>query len=228
MSGRALVAGGSSAIGRAVAGELAGLGLDVTLWGRDAGRLAEAAGSCGGTSRQVDVTDRAALRAAADELVAGGDLRAVVWAAGLFDRAPADAADAGTWGDLLDVNLTAAAVVTPLLLPALLETRGALVYLGSGASRQAFPNNAAYVASKHGIAGLAGAVWHDVKARGVRVSLVSPGLVAAGAALGAPAAQASPELLLRPSDVAAAVRFVVTFPGPGCPTEVVLSPPVDG
>jgi NADP-dependent 3-hydroxy acid dehydrogenase YdfG len=38
----------------------------------------------------------------------------------------------------------------------------ALVYLGSGAARQAYAHNAAYVASKHGVAGLAGATFLDV------------------------------------------------------------------
>ena len=193
------------------------------LWGRDPGRLAAAAAGCSGSARAVDLRDRPALVEAA---AAAGDLTAVVWAAGVFDHGPADTADPGAWAELLDVNLTAAALVTRAVLPGLLRSApAALVYLGSGAARQAFPDNAAYVASKHGLAGLAGGVWADVGGRGVRVALVSPGLVAAGAGLRAPAARAHPELLLRPGDVAAAVRFVLEFPGPGCPTEIVLSVP---
>lgn len=83
------------------------------------------------------------------------------------------------------------------------------------------------MASKHGLAGLAGlagATFLDVRDRGVKVSLVSPGLVAAGAGLLSPAGRTSPERLLTPADVAAAVRFVVTFSGTGCPTEIVLQP----
>ncbi|MEU2347988.1 SDR family oxidoreductase [Modestobacter sp. NPDC049651] len=233
-SARALVVGGSSTIGRAIALELAGLGLDVTLWGRDPQRLAEASGACatvGVPSRwqQVELTDRPALRRAAAEVSAGGGLAAVVWAAGVFDWAPADRADPDRWAEVLDVNLTAAALTTRLLLPAVLaDPPGALVYLGSGAARQAFPDNAAYVASKHGLAGLAGGVWADVRTRGVRVSLISPGLVAAGAALAAPVVQQHPDQVLQPAQVAAAVRFVLTFPGPGCPTEIVLEPPLTG
>ena len=71
-----------------------------------------------------------------------------------------------------------------------------LVYVGFCAARLACPDNAAYVASKHGLRGLAEGVWLDVRAQDVKVSTVSPGLVAA------------------------AVRFVVTFPGRGCPTEI--------
>ena len=60
----------------------------------------------------------------------------------------------------------------------------------------------------------------DVRDRGVKVSLISPGLVAAGAGLRAPIAAAHPDWLLQPSDVAAAVAFVVTYPERGCPTEI--------
>jgi NADP-dependent 3-hydroxy acid dehydrogenase YdfG len=127
-------------------------------------------------------------------LVIGGPrLGAVVWAAGLFDWADADVAEPDTWDRLFDVNLAAAAVATRLLLPGLLAASpSSLIYLGSMASRQPFQHNAAYVASKHGLAGLAGAVWLDVRDRGVKVSLVAPGLVAAGAGLRSPQARPVP------------------------------------
>lgn len=231
-AGTALVVGSSSSIGTAIAAELGSLGHDLLLWGRDAARLAATADRCRATDRsvsveRVDVSDRTELAAAADRAAAAASLRVVVWAAGLFDWAPADAADPSTWDQVLDVNLAAAAALTPRVLPALVANApSALVYLGSGASRQAFPGNAAYVASKHGLAGLAGAVFLDVRDRGVKVSLVSPGPVAAGASLRSPAGQ-RPERLLRPDDVAAAVRFVVTFPATGCPTEVVVHPQLE-
>ncbi len=96
-----------------------------------------------------------------------------------------------------------------------------LVLLGSGAARTAFPGNPAYVASKHGLAGFARAVFLDVRDRDVAVTLLSPGLVAAGAGLrsGAPA-----DRLLQPDDVAAAVRWVVATPAHVCPVEVDLQP----
>jgi NADP-dependent 3-hydroxy acid dehydrogenase YdfG len=222
---QALVVGGSSAIGRAVAAELAGLGLRLTLWGRDPDRLAASAQACGGRVDAVELTDAAAVAGAVERLTAGGPLRAVVYAAGVFDWAPADQADVAAWEEVLTVNLTAAAVLTRLALPALIAAApSALVYLGSGAAHQAFATNAAYVASKHGLAGLARATFLDVRDRGVKVSLVSPGLVAAGAGLLSPAGRRAPEHLLAPEDVAAAVRFVVTFPARGCPTEIRLQP----
>lgn len=223
---RALVVGGSSDIGRAVAVSLAGLGHEVVLWGRDAGRLEAAATACGGADvGLVDVTDTAAARRELDRVVARGGLDVVVWAAGVFDWAPAHEADPSRWEQVLDVNLTAAAVLTTLVLPTLVEhAPSALVYVGSGAARRAYPFNAAYVASKHGLVGLAHATFLDVRDHGVKVSIVSPGLVAAGAGLLSPAGQERPGDLLTPGDVAAAVCFVVTFPVTGCPVEIDLQP----
>ena len=223
---RALVVGGSSDIGRAVGVSLAGLGHEVVLWGRDAGRLEVAALACGGAEvGVVDVTDSAAVRRELDRVLAAGGLDVVVWAAGVFDWAPAHEADPSSWERVLDVNLTAAAVLTTLVLPSLVaRAPSALVYVGSGAARRAYPFNAAYVASKHGLVGLAHATFLDVRDHGVKVSIVSPGLVAAGAGLLSPAGQERPGDLLTPDDVAAAVRFVVTFPATGCPVEIDLQP----
>ncbi|HYO39345.1 MAG TPA: SDR family oxidoreductase [Nocardioidaceae bacterium] len=228
MVGTALVVGGSSDIGRATAAVLAQDGHEVVLWGRNRERLTrarDAVVSSGGVAHAVpvDVTVRAELATAARDLA--GELRVVVWAAGVFDWADADVADARVWERLLDVNLTSAALTTRLLLPRLLDSApSTLVYIGSGAARAAFAHNAAYVASKHGLAGLAQAVWLDVRDRGVKVSLVSPGLVAAGAGLASPAGMTHPELLLAAEDVAAAVRFVVGYSNRGCPTEIRLEP----
>ncbi|GGM05810.1 SDR family oxidoreductase [Nakamurella endophytica] len=235
--GRAVVVGGSSAIGRTVAVELAGLGYEIEVWGRDVGRLAAAvtacraagvaARSCSVQLEQPDSVRAALARSGIGVPAPPGTLplRVVVWAAGVFDWAPADEGDPDIWSRLLEVNLVAAARVTTAVLPALAAAApSALVYLGSTAAHLSFPNNAAYVASKHGLAGLAEAVFLDVRDRGVKVSLVSPGLVAAGAGLRSPAGRQRPETLLDPADVAAAVRFVVTYPARGCPTLVRVEP----
>ena len=226
----ALVIGASSAIGSAIAGELASLGMSVTLWGRDLERLRQAAALCHESGRpthvdQVDVTDDTAVRRAVAELAGRGPLRVAVYAAGVFDWAPADQADAATWQQVIDVNLTAAATATTYLLPALITAApSSLIYIGSGAAHRTFANNAAYVASKHGLAGLAEAVFLDVRDRDVKISLISPGMVSAGASLTTPVAQHRPHELLTPADVAAAVRFVATFPARGCPTHIQLQP----
>lgn len=229
-AGHALVVGATSDIGAAVVRRLTGLGHSVTAWGRSEERLAGLAGQGPQVSTdRVDVTDDAAVVAALERLdeeaTVRGPLRVVVWAAGLFDWAPADQADPATWGRLLDVNLTAAARLVPRALRRLRAvTPSTLVLVASGAAHRVYPANAAYVASKHGLAALGAAAFLDVRAHGVRVSVVSPGLVAAGAGLQSPLGRAAPERLLTPDDVAGAVEYVVTFPGHGCPVLVELQP----
>jgi NADP-dependent 3-hydroxy acid dehydrogenase YdfG len=230
-----LVVGGTSEIGGAIVERLVDRGHTVTAWGRSQERLAALVDRHGTAvvPDRVDVTDDGAVAAALERLDRHLDgtteLRVVVWAAGVFDWAPAHEADPAAWGTLLDVNLTAAARLTPRVLVRLRRaTPSTLVYLASGAAHRVFPGNAAYVASKHGLAALAAATFLDVREFGVRVSVVSPGLVAAGAGRWSPLGQAQPERLLTPHDVAGAVDYVVGFPGHGCPVLVELQPLAQG
>jgi NADP-dependent 3-hydroxy acid dehydrogenase YdfG len=232
IGGQALVVGATSEIGTAVAAGLVSEVDRLVLWGRDPERLAGAAAACRDAradveveTRAVDVTSTVELADGVVALRAGGPLKVVVWTPGLFDWAPADEADPARWREIAEVNVTAPMEFTPLVLPALVEAApSALIYLGSGAGHAIYPNNAAYVASKHAMAALAHATYADVRGHRVKVSLIAPGLVAAGAALWSPVGQEHPEWLLRPADVAAAVRFVVGFGDHGCPTEIRLQP----
>lgn len=197
------------------------------LWGRDLARLRETASRCEGSCLVdvVDVTDRAAVGEALERVRADGRLSVVVWAAGVFDWAPADQADPEAWQLLLTTNLTAAAVPTALVLPQLIEAAPSarLHQVGGGPPclrqqrrvrrQQARPRRP----GRRDVPGRA-------RDRGVKVSVVSPGLVAAGAGLLSAAGRQRPAALLAPADVAAAVRFVVTFPATGCPTEIELQP----
>ncbi|WP_138758073.1 SDR family oxidoreductase [Modestobacter altitudinis] len=212
--GTALVVGASSAIGAAVVRALTAAGHDCLGWGRDVGRLPE-------RSRVVDLRSPREVDAALAELP--DRLSVVVYAAGLFDWAPADEGDPDVWDELLTVNLAAALRVTRGVLPALLAAApSSLVLLGSAAAHGAFAGNPAYVASKHGLAGFARSVFLDVRDRDVAVTLLSPGLVAAGAGLRAPGVD--PSRLIQPDDVADAVRWVVGTPAHVCPVEVQLQP----
>jgi NADP-dependent 3-hydroxy acid dehydrogenase YdfG len=226
------VIGATSEIGTAIAASLVTVVDRLVLWGRDAGRLAGAAETCRAArpelvveTRPVDVTSSAELVAGVAALGAGGPLKVAVWTPGLFDWAPADEADPERWRALAEVNVTAPTEFTPLVLPALVDAApSTLIYLGSGGGHAIYPNNAAYVSSKHALAALAHATYADVRRHRVKVSVIAPGLVAAGVALSSPVGREHPERLLRPEDVAAAVRFVVDFGDHGCPTEIRLQP----
>ncbi|HZA72157.1 MAG TPA: SDR family NAD(P)-dependent oxidoreductase [Propionibacteriaceae bacterium] len=231
-SGQGLVVGATSEIGTAIATSLVSEVNRLVLWGRDPDRLAGAAAACRAArpeleveTRAVDVTRSAELADGVAALCAGGPVKVVVWTPGLFDWAPAQEADSARWRELAEVNVTAPMEFTPLVLPALVDAApSALIYLGSGGGHAIYPNNAAYVSSKHAIAALAHATYADVRRYRVKVCVIAPGLVAAGPALWSPVGQEHPERLLRPEDVAAAVRFVVGFGDHGCPTEIRLQP----
>lgn len=219
---RALLVGATSEIGRGLAVELALLGHDLVLWGRWQPELEVTAAQvrAGGAevrTASVDVTDAAALSAE--------PLHVAVRTPGLFDWGRVDRADPTAWRALLEGNVTAPAVFTALVAPLLVSAApSSLVYLGSGAGHQAYPDNAAYVASKHGLTGLARATFLDLRDADVKVSLISPGMVAAGASLLSPVGQQRPHELLAVADVAAALRFVVTSSPACCTTEIQLQP----
>lgn len=225
---RALLVGATSDLGRGMALELA-VDHDLVLWGRRPDALASAAEQARGvgaevTTAVVDVTGDAALRAAVAAL-ADRPLHVAVWTPGLFDWGRADGADPAVWRAVLDVDVTAPAVFTALVAPLLVAAApSSLLYLGSGAGHQAYPDNAAYVAGKHGLTGLARATFLDLRDVGVKVSLLSPGMVAAGASLWSPAGQRHPDDLLAVADVAAALRFVLRSSPSCCPTEIHLQP----
>jgi len=152
-SGQALVVGASSEIGRAVAVMLAQEGHDLALWGRDRTRLLSAVREVEALGQRcslatVDVTDYEALREQLAHVLGSGRVRL---GAGRRGRPAHLRAGAGR-------DLTTAVVLTALVLPALVQVApSVLVFIGSGASRLAFPSNAAYVTSKHGLPGLANA-----------------------------------------------------------------------
>jgi short-subunit dehydrogenase len=83
--------------------------------------------------------------------------------------------------EILQVNLIATMQVCHALLPRLLEQgRGHIVNIGSDLGRRPLANMAPYVASKHGLAGFSHSLLREVKDRGVRVSLVQPGIIDTG------------------------------------------------
>jgi NADP-dependent 3-hydroxy acid dehydrogenase YdfG len=220
----ALVVGATSGLGAAIARTLGEAGHHLALWGRDRQRLeavveeGRRTGAAHGTA--LDVRDRPALDAAAGALDGLPPLGVAVWAAGVFDWALADEADPARWDEVLDVNLAAAAHWAALVAPRLVAAAPArLVLLASGAGHTAYRNNAAYVASKHGLVGLGRALFEDLRDRGVGVSIVSPGIVDAGGGRLAP-----PGPKLRVEDVTAAVRYIVESAPGCCPTEVLLQP----
>ncbi len=176
----ALVTGGASGIGRAIARELASRGARVAVVDLDGeAATAVAAELAGGLALRCDVADPAACEAAVarvgDEL---GPVDILVNDAGLQHVSPIATFPIERWRYLIDVMLVAPFVLTRAVLPGMTARGwGRIINMGSIHSLVASPNKSAYTAAKHGILGLTRATALEVGAHGVTVNAICPAFV---------------------------------------------------
>ncbi|ODT20121.1 MAG: 3-hydroxyacyl-CoA dehydrogenase [Mesorhizobium sp. SCN 65-12] len=176
----ALVTGGGSGVGRAIALTLAEAGVDVTICGRREAALAEVTQENKRIHGLVaDVTDEAemiALYAKAE--AARGPIDIVVANAGMSGSAPAHRTSMADWQRTLDVNLTGSFLtVKPALAGMAARKTGRIVFVASTAGLKGYGYVAPYVAAKHGVVGLMRALAVETAKSGVTVNAVCPGFV---------------------------------------------------
>ena len=180
----ALVTGGGSGLGRAVARRYVAEGASVGLLDVDGDRLGAVADELGDdvVTIQGDVTDLADNeRAVAETVAAFGKLDVFVGNAGVFDNnvsLPELDADsvAESFHDLFGVNVLGYILGARAALPELIETGGRMVFSASQASFGADGGGVLYVPSKHAVAGLVRQLAFEL-APEVRVNAVAPGYV---------------------------------------------------
>ena len=179
----AVVIGGTSGIGRAIALGLAAAGADVVPSGRREGLALEVAREIEQTGRRslvrcVDVTDAQSVAALADAvLTTFGQVDILVNAAGITKRTPSvDVSDA-EWESILDTNLTGVLRACRVFGKHMIARRyGRIINIGSLTSLVALHEVAAYGASKAGVAALTKSLAIEWAPFGVCVNAILPGV----------------------------------------------------
>jgi NAD(P)-dependent dehydrogenase (short-subunit alcohol dehydrogenase family) len=176
----AVVTGGGTGIGAAVARALAGEGAKLTLVGRRREPLEEVASTfAGALVAPADVTTRDEVdRAFALARDAHGPVAILVSNAGAAESAPFAKVSETLWREMLAVNLDGMFHCCQAALPDLLAAeRGRIVTIASMAGLHGFAYAAPYVAAKHGAVGLTRALAAEYARTALRVNAVCPGFV---------------------------------------------------
>jgi NAD(P)-dependent dehydrogenase (short-subunit alcohol dehydrogenase family) len=184
LTGRtAVVVGGTTGIGRALALGLADAGADVVATGRRANIVEEVAAAIESRGRRTlrvasDVADAASLHRLRDACVTGfGHVDIVVAAAGVTRRVATLEMTDADWSQILETNLTGMLRTYQAFAPGMIaQRRGRLIGIGSLASFVGLMEVAAYTASKAGVAGLTRALAVEWAPHGVTVNAIAPGV----------------------------------------------------
>jgi NAD(P)-dependent dehydrogenase (short-subunit alcohol dehydrogenase family) len=173
----ALVTGGGSGIGAAIAIALANAGTEVTICGRRKAVLDKtAAGHKNIHAEPADVTDRESVAHLYRQAQAGrGKFDIVVANAGGAQSAPFEKISAELWLNTLNVNLTGAFYSVQPAIAGMRECGwGRIVFIASTAGIRAAPYIAPYVAAKHGVVGMARSLALETAKDGITVNAVCP------------------------------------------------------
>jgi NADP-dependent 3-hydroxy acid dehydrogenase YdfG len=239
----AVVTGASSGIGEATAERLAALGARVAVAARRADRLKALAGrirSAGGTALvlPLDVTDRAAVAAAADRVASElGPVDLVFNNAGVQLISPIDDLRVDDWQRQIDLNVTGVMNVIGAFVPHLVEAAAAgrpadLISTSSIAATRVLEKFSVYSGTKAYISHLTRLLRVELGRKMVRVSTIEPGMVDTELPSHVTDPDASTLMadlireieVLSPADVAETVAFIASVPRHVNLTEITILP----
>jgi len=226
----ALVTGSSRGIGKAVAFRLAALGAPVCLCGRDEETLNITANELQPTGARIlalraDVTKEkevlSLVHATEKQL---GPISILVNNAGTGTGGfgPIQEKTEAEWDHILNTNLKSVFFVSRAVVPGMIQRRaGDIVNISSLAGKNTFAGGGIYCASKWALQGLSGCMAEDLRAFGIRVSVVCPGSVATDFIGRGPKDSSK---VLTAEDVAHAVAMILTQGPQSFISEVHLRP----
>jgi len=178
MSRAALVTGGGTGIGAAIARRLRADGYDVCITGRRREPLDAVAGETGALPVQGDTGDPGdAEQAVAAAKEAFGRLDVLVCNAGIGLSGTVEEQSPEGWDAVLRTNLTGAFLACRAAMPELVRTKGSIVTISSDAGLRVAPRSSAYCTAKAGLIMLTQSIALDFGPLGVRANCVCPGWI---------------------------------------------------
>jgi NADP-dependent 3-hydroxy acid dehydrogenase YdfG len=206
---------------------LSGLGLRLGLVSRNAAELESLAGELGGRGLPVPADVRspgdlgAAIGTVREKL---GPVRVLVNAAGTYHYGPLIESAEADYDRVVDTNLKGLVSCCRLVLGDMIaEGGGDIVNIASIAGKVGTPGRSLYCASKFGVVGFSQALAEEVREHGIRVTVLCPGSTNTRFSLRELEGKAV-DRMLQPTDVAHAVRMVLTQAPASFMSEIILRP----
>lgn len=141
--------------------------------------------------------------------------------AGIWIEEPFEKGNMDLWDQALDVNLKSVIHITRYTLEKMPEN-GAIIFIGSTASKRTYANGTNYCAAKYGLLGFSGALFEDIREKGIKVSSIFPGVV--NTDMHKDDEKLVKEKMIQPEDIAQTVQYILNTPDNICPTEIVIQP----
>jgi 3-oxoacyl-[acyl-carrier protein] reductase len=223
----AVVTGSGRGIGRAIAIELGRLGAQVVLAARSRNELDETARMIGKNASVVptDVRKKDELHRLFEQTTTAlGPVDILVNAAGLGIFGPVIDFKEEDFEILIQTNLRGIFFASRFVLPSMIERKqGHIINLASIAGKVGSANRAVYCASKFGVVGFTESLAEEVRQYGIRVSVICPGSTDTRFSPSETSGK-SRERMLRPEDIAHAVRMIVTQEPNSFISEIIMRP----
>lgn len=238
----ALVTGGGTGIGGAVALALASAGARVAITGRRRDRLDQIVSeieALGGRALAIesDVSVEAQAFGAVDQTVATlGRLDIIVNSAGVNEAGGLQSLDLDQWRKVIDINLWGTIYTCKASVPHLKAAGGGdIINISSTAGRRAAGLFASYATSKHGVNGFTESIRQELGNDNIRVSVVEPGATETeiASSISDPkwaemiAAHTSKDGAMQASDIADAILFILLLPRRANVSQILIRPTTD-